>query len=331
MFELYGQDAVKRQLYNQINKNEISHAYIFSGNPGLGKKTLAGQFAKAIFCEGQNKPCNACKPCLLVNSKAHPDFKVIKEEDKKQLSVETIRNMVRDIYIKPYLAKKKVYVIHDAHTMTAASQNALLKVFEEPPLYAVIILISQDDKKLLPTIRSRAQVLRFLPNKREEVLEYIQKNHNIDEKYANFIANISEGNIGKAESLLNNPEYFSLRQNFIESLLCLQHEKSHCFGIAGFFEKYDINFLFDFFSSFLRDALILKVLGDELRLINQDFSEKIRAFCENVTAKGILASLNLVLDTKAKMTQSSKENLWILELLLNCWEELHGESHWSQV
>ena len=332
MNNFYGQSIVKKILSHTINKDMPSHGYIFAGPKGIGKKTLADIFSKAILCESQkHKPCNECKSCTLYNSKAHPDVKIIKEVEKKQIGVETIRELIEDVYIKPYMKKRKIYLVHDAHKMSSASQNALLKVFEEPPLYATIILFANDDKALFPTIRSRAQILRFLPNKKEDVFKFINENYDVSFERANFVCEASDGIIGKAIKLLENEDYFEQRNEFFNIIHKLQYDKFYVYDIATFFENNNLEYLIGFFISFLRDTLLLKILGNDANIVNLDFNENIVSFCENVTLKGILSSLNLVIDTWAKMGVNTKENLWILELLLNCWEELHGESHRRQV
>jgi len=163
MFEsVLGHDKIKKQLKSDFEESKVSHAYLFSGTEGIGKKTLAVDFARLLL---NTEHLEACI-----------DYKYIEKlPDKKEIIVEQVRNkIVNDVHIAPATGKYKVYIINDAHLLNVAAQNALLKTLEEPPQYVVIILITNNPKALLTTVLSRVKSLNF--NKlTDEQLEFLLK------------------------------------------------------------------------------------------------------------------------------------------------------------
>lgn len=152
---LLGNDRLKQNLTGAMARNRISHFYLISGPEGSGKKTLARLLAAAAVCSSGPKPCGQCSHCRKALSGAHPDLITVDDPEKKSVPVELIRSARADMYIQPNEAERKVYTIPRAHDMLPPSQNALLKILEEPPSYGVFILLADNPEKLLPTIRSR--------------------------------------------------------------------------------------------------------------------------------------------------------------------------------
>ncbi len=166
---LLGNERLKENLAESLAKGRISHFYLIAGPEGSGKHTLARLLAAAILCQGKKKPCFACGPCRKVMDGNHPDFITVDDPEKKTVSVELIRQARADIYIQPNESEHKIYLFPRAQDMGLPGQNALLKVLEEPPKYAVFLLLADNPDKLLPTVRSRCTELNMqaLP---EEVL-----------------------------------------------------------------------------------------------------------------------------------------------------------------
>ena len=156
---LLGNERLKDNLRSSINRGRISHFYLISGPEGAGKRTLAKLLAAAILCRGSEKPCGSCPSCRKVLGAGHPDFITIDDPEKKTVPVDLVRQARSDIYIQPNEADRKIYLFPRAHDMLDASQNALLKILEEPPAYGVFILLTNNPQKLLPTVRSRCTEL----------------------------------------------------------------------------------------------------------------------------------------------------------------------------
>lgn len=220
MFEdIIGLKKEKELFINFLENDNISHAYLFSGKKGIGKSIFAKEFAKKLLG--------------VDNLESSPDFKYItKREDKKDILVEQIRkDVIDDIYISPISGNRKVYIIDDADLLNIASQNSLLKTLEEPPKYAVIILISSNTNAFLPTILSRVNEIVFEGISSEELKDYIKVNYNVE--LSNNILNFIDGSIGMAVNITkdNLIEKFNsidrlyeniLKKDVISSFKCLE-------------------------------------------------------------------------------------------------------------
>ena len=127
--DITGHESIKESLQRSIRSDKVSHAYILSGEAGMGKKTMADAFALSLFCEkGGDGPCMACHACKQVMSRNHPDLIYVQHEKTGSIGVEDIRRQVNDtVYIRPYSSAYKLYIIDEAEKMTVQAQNALLK------------------------------------------------------------------------------------------------------------------------------------------------------------------------------------------------------------
>jgi DNA polymerase-3 subunit delta' len=166
---LLGNDRLKQNLAESLAKGHISHFYLISGPEGSGKHTLVRLLSAAILCKDSRKPCLRCSACRKVLSGNHPDFITVDDPDKKIVPVDLVRQARADIYVRPNEADRKIYLFPRGHNMELPSQNALLKVLEEPPEYGVFLLLTENAEKLLPTVRSRCMELPLLPLS-EEIL-----------------------------------------------------------------------------------------------------------------------------------------------------------------
>ena len=158
---LLGNDRLKQNLTRSLSKGHVSHFYLISGPEGSGKHTLAKLLGAAILCQGEDKPCGRCTPCRKVMDGSHPDFITVDDPEKKTVTVDLIRQARADVYIQPNESEYKIYMFPRAQDMGLPGQNALLKILEEPPKYGVFLLLTDNPDKLLPTVRSRAQIFRI--------------------------------------------------------------------------------------------------------------------------------------------------------------------------
>ena len=185
---IIGHQDEKKFLINTIKSNNISHSYLFLGKEGIGKKKIALEFCKQILNVNNLENC--------------PDFKLIeKKQDKNNIIVEQIREeILKDIYVAPISSNKKVYIINDFEDLNTSAQNALLKTLEEPPSYVVIILISSKLEKILPTIVSRVNIIKFNKISNQILKEYISKNYST--KINDIILDFFDGSIGMINILM---------------------------------------------------------------------------------------------------------------------------------
>lgn len=160
---LLGNTSLKQRLSASFAAGKISHCYLLCGPEGSGKQTLAQYLSAALQCTEQDVPCTTCRDCRKVLSHQHPDVIVVDEPEEKSVKIKLIRDVQSDAYIRPNEGKRKVYIIPRAGLLTEEAQNALLKLLEEPPAYAVFLLLTDNAEKLLPTVRSRCVELRLEP------------------------------------------------------------------------------------------------------------------------------------------------------------------------
>ena len=172
-YDIIGQERVKEVLSSLESSGNVGHAYLFNGPTGIGRKLIAGKFAAMLMCmreHAKGSVCCECESCILLRNGTNPDLIPISiPKEKKTISVESIRNMREDMLTAPLIGRKKVYVIENGDRMTNEAQNALLKILEEPPHYAVIIIMSSNPLMLLDTVRSRTVRIDFSRNTEDEI------------------------------------------------------------------------------------------------------------------------------------------------------------------
>ena len=154
-------EKIEHYLRNSIVKGRLSSAYLFFGGSSEDKEKTALNFAKAIECEKENFPCNECESCLKIESFTHPDVKWLKGKGKiSSLGIDELREIQKQMFLKPYQGKKKVYIF-EVERLNEQTSNAFLKTLEEPPEYSHLILIAKSTREFLPTIVSRCQRIMF--------------------------------------------------------------------------------------------------------------------------------------------------------------------------
>ncbi len=265
-------------LIKSVQENKNSHAYIFSGEEGVGRHVCAELMAGALVCKNTNQaPCSVCPECIRAKAKTNPDISYITPpKDKKTIGVDQMRALSDDCFIKPFSASKKVYIL-EGDLMTEQAQNAFLKTLEEPPQYAVFIIISSDITKLLDTVVSRSQVVNFPPLPFDKIKKFIKTSYP-DEKRIDFLASYAEGNPGKIEKIINDEGFESLRFSSLENLSMLLSDRLYSsYKIADFLEanKENAGEIFNLWLMFLRDILLISE-GMENRIVNTDLKDKLK-------------------------------------------------------
>ncbi len=206
--EIIGQSENVRHLKRAIEKGKVSHAYMLCGEEGSGRMPLAMAFAAALLCEeGGAEACGHCPSCRRIAEGMHPDLHRVAHEKPNTISVEDIRTQViHDVGNRPY-GSYKVYIIDEAEKMNESAQNALLKTIEEPPPYAVLILLSTHAAALLPTIRSRCVELVMRPVADAEIINYLMEQVSVPDYRARSIASFAQNNLGRAVRLATSSEF----------------------------------------------------------------------------------------------------------------------------
>ncbi|MDE5947088.1 MAG: DNA polymerase III subunit [Oscillospiraceae bacterium] len=206
MKKIYGNHKLIKMLEDMVKNNHISHAVLFYGENGIGKKTIAEYYTYLLMCPNvkDGKPCFNCKTCHNIADNIHPD--IITAEKSGKLggySVETVRKICSDAFIKPNNSRKKIYIFKDCSHMDERSQNTLLKIIEEPPEYVYFIFTAESKSKFLPTIISRCMSFGVSPCSEEECQTALLETEN-DVKSVENAVECFHGNIGMCKSFIND-------------------------------------------------------------------------------------------------------------------------------
>lgn len=276
--DIIGHDTIKEHLKKAIESDHVSHAYILTGETGMGRKSLANAFAMTLLCEkGKSEPCMECHACKQVMSSNHPDLIFVGHEKPGSIGVDDIRDQINDtIMIRPYSSYYKIYIVDEAEKMTVQAQNALLKTIEEPPAYAIIMLLTTNQEAFLPTILSRCVQLKLKPLKDSVVKSYLMGSLGIKESRADIYAAFARGNLGRAIHLASSEEFQLL---YSELLHMLKHLKEMDIMELLFYikkmkdENLDIYDCLDFMQLWYRDVLMYKVTQDiNLLIFREEFN-----------------------------------------------------------
>ena len=319
--DIIGQESIKKHLQTAIKTGNLSHAYIINGEYGSGRQTIASALAKTIQCQSKTDDtdaCGVCTSCKQAESHNHPDIKYI-THDKTSISVNDIREQLNnDISIKPYSSEYKIYIIPDANKMTEQAQNALLKTIEEPPVYAIIILLTENCDSLLPTIRSRCVTLTMNPVEKDKICTYLENKFQLEPEQAQIAANYCQGNIGKAIRFASSNDFIEMKNQVLKLLKNLDS-----MDIASIIDtikefsthKNDINDYLDLMLLWYRDVLMFKVTKDANLLL---YSDEYSAISEQATKRDYENIENIIAAIdKAKVRLKANVNFDVtIELMI---------------
>lgn len=318
--DIIGQEQLKEHLQNAISMNKVSHAYIINGERSSGKEFIAKVFATALQCEKQGtEPCGECHSCKQALSGNQPDIIYVSHEKPNTIGVEDIRGQINnDIVIKPYSSPKKVYIMNEGEKMTVQAQNALLKTLEEPPEYAVILILTTNVEALLPTILSRCVVLNMKPVSDDKVKKYLMEELQIPDYKANICVAFARGNIGKAKLLASSEEFEKVKDEVISLVKNINDMEINEIvkaikKIAEY--KFDVGDYLDILSVWYRDVLLFKATKDANSLIFKDELQAIRKVADRSTYEGIEIIVKALQQAKRRLEANVNFDL-TMELLL---------------
>ena len=318
--EIIGNDLIKDLFLRAVRTSHVSHGYILSGEDGMGKKMIARSFAKLLLCEDPEKgdtPCGKCHSCLQFASGNHPDVIYLKHEKPNVIGVDDIRNLNEDIIIKPYSSAYKIYIVDEAETMTVAAQNALLKTLEEPPIYAVILLLTTNGANFLQTILSRCVILNLKQIPEEEV-ERVLREQGIPEKRIQPILKLCRGNIGKAKKMAESDDFSELLHeimNLMQSIHRMTFEELMAAVSRLSEHRLNIRECLDFIRLWYRDVLLFKVTNDINVLVFQESFRDIREVAQKSSFEGI-ENIMQAIDTATRRLEANVNFELTMELLL---------------
>ena len=270
--DIIGHEEIIRHLKNAIQTEKVSHSYIFTGDPGSGKKLLAGTYAMTLQCEeGGTEPCGHCDSCKKAIGKNHPDIIMVTHEKPNVITIDEIREqIINDVDIKPYCSPYKIYIVANAELMNPQAQNALLKTIEEPPEYAVIMLLTSNIDALLPTIRSRCVRLDLKVVDDGLVKKYLMEHLHIPDYQAEIDASYAHGSIGRAKQVATSQEFADMTQNALRILKNADgmevYELTEAIKELSN-DKQNISDYLDLFQFWFRDVLMFKATREVDNLV----------------------------------------------------------------
>lgn len=318
--DIIGQEQLKEHLQNAISTNKVSHAYIINGERNAGKEFIARVFAMTLQCEkGEVEPCGECHSCKQALSHNQPDIIYISHEKPNTISVEDIRTQINaDIDIKPYSSPRKIYIMNEGEKMTVQAQNALLKTLEEPPEYAVILILTTNVDELLPTILSRCVVLNMKPVTDAQVKKYLMEELGVPDYKANICVAFARGNIGKAKLLASSEEFEKVKDEAITLAKYINDMEINEIvkAIKKISEyKFDVNDYLDILTVWYRDVLLFKATKDINSLIFKEEIQPIMKVSDRSTYEGIETIVNALQQAKRRLDANVNFDL-TMELLL---------------
>lgn len=311
-------DELMLELINNVHDGSVHQAYIFEGPEGINILESAKLFAAALTCRNKSiAPCGSCPVCSLSYAGTNPDISFINTGDKKSIGVEVIRELSTDVYIRPFESENKVYIIEDGAALTNEAQNAMLKILEEPPEYAIFIIIVPSSALLLPTVVSRCSCVRFTPLDEEKMRGYITKKYPDTTENMDFLVRFSQGIPKRADDIINDPDFEPLRQEAFKMIVpLLSKHKISAYTVTEFLEnnKDRAELIFDLWQSFLRDIMLIQNDAPSF-IVNADLNDKLSNLASRLPDICCIIALEQLV--KAKIMLKRYVNLHILGLNLS--------------
>ena len=318
--DIIGHEQIIEHLQNAITMDKISHAYILNGPDKTGKKMIAEAFAMTLQCEKKEKnsclECHSCKQAINYNQ---PDIIYVQHEKPNTISVDDIRNQVnRDIDVKPYGSRYKIYIVDEAEKMNVQAQNALLKTIEEPPAYAIILLLTSNADAFLPTIRSRCVTLNLKVVPDKMIKKYLMEQRSVPDYQADVCVAFAQGNVGKAIALASSEDFNELKSAAVQLMKRIKdidlYELTEAVKQISEF-KLQINDYFDIMMIWYRDILLYKATLDVNGLIFKDEVYDIKKQASKSSYNGIETILGALEKAKLRLNANVNFDL-VMELLL---------------
>jgi len=319
--DILGHERVKKILRKALQKKKIPNSMLFCGPEGVGKEEMAFMLAKAMNCERKrDDACETCASCRGINARNFPDVMVIQPEGNA-IKIEQMRTLRKIAYLKPMTGKKRVFIVTEVEKMTEEAANSLLKVLEEPPLFSYVILVTHNSFLIIPTIKSRCQILNFPPVSREDILKILMEKGYEEEK-ARVISRLVRGNLKQALDL-DWEEIQERREQAWKLLLSLINKENFALFLRNYAFSYkalvkeEWEKILEMLSSFCRDLVLLKEKSDVDLLMNPDYEEKIKKAGELVSLDWLIRCLKRIDTAIYGLNKNLNVNLLVSSFFAN--------------
>lgn len=258
-------------------KGLLAHGYLFIGPAHIGKSATALAVAKLFNCEdkkGEESFCEKCPPCLKINSGNHPDVHIVQSPPGQTIKIDTIRELLAQVRLRPFMAQKKIFIVHQIENLTTEAANALLKTLEEPSASSLFILTAATPEKVLETVKSRCHIMPFLPISQRELAARLVQYYDEGKANAHFLAYFAEGCLGKARHF-QEAGLCSAKDEIIDRFILGREREALIKTIAA--DKAKTKEFLDVLLSWIRDCLLFKT-GVRDRLVHADRIAQIQNF-----------------------------------------------------
>lgn len=320
--DIFGHERQIEQLQSALAQSRIPHAFLFYGLAGIGKKTTARTFAKALNCLGDQRDsgppdsCDACSSCVKADHNNHLDIMVL-EPEGQFIKIQAIRNLQERMRFKPWEGKKRVCIIDNAEKMNDVAANALLKILEEPPAANIMILVSALPSQLPTTILSRCQQLRFNPLPDETVAGFLQRRLLLDVSSSRLLAGSAGGSMRRALDM-HSGSYLAMRKEIIDMAAAgwLEDPLLRLSSLSNFgATREDVMERLAILRTCYRDAMVYREAGEAGALINQDQGEMIKVLAERLSLTDMVSNIKLIDRAYAAIEQNADKTL-TLEVMM---------------
>lgn len=313
---IIGHQPQIRLLQNAIANQRVAHAYLFSGSEGVGKRQVALGLARALLCE-TGTGCDHCQACHKVEQASHPDVFFL-ASDGGTLKIEQIRALQQQLALRPFEGRYRVCLIDGAEQLTSEAANALLKTLEEPRPQTLLILISCQSEKVLPTIRSRCQLLTFSRIPKTHLCAQLEKTLGLPPAQAKVLAAVADGSFKKAFGQYQEL-YLKKRPILIQTLSALSATSTiQTFEFADRLraEKETLSETLDMFQMFYRDLLLHKKGLPPAQIINQDLLPLISQQSQITPMASLIKKIEAVTTARKHLARNVNPQLAIEYMLL---------------
>ncbi|PKB78702.1 MAG: DNA polymerase III subunit delta' [SAR202 cluster bacterium Io17-Chloro-G9] len=333
MWQIYGQDHLLRQLEPSLAQDRLSHAYLLTGPPHVGKMTLALSLAQAVNClQGLGAPCGSCSQCSRIANHLHADVRVVgvtsdqsdeSRSSRTVIGIDDIKEVLRSVNLNPFEGSKSVIILDGGESMSTAAANALLKTLEEPPPNVLFLLLAASEEAVLPTIRSRCQVFALLPLSKAAMTERLVSDRQVTPEEAERLYRFSRGCLGWAIQALDDFQVLEQRQAEVERMqeaqdAGLETRFAYANEIASLFgsNRDAARDLLALWLRWWRDLLLIKEGASEY-LHNIDQADALRAQAAGLTTPQIVDFIRRLMKTMAALDDNASARLALEVLMLN--------------
>jgi DNA polymerase-3 subunit delta' len=330
MWQVIGQSKAVELLRRSLNSERLSHAYLFVGQPHVGKMTLAVNLAQALNCEQAERPCGQCRSCLHIASDNHPDVQVVSRatgsdsgdaSTKKEISITQIKEIQRYAALQPYEGRYRVFIIDGAEYLNEESANCLLKTLEEPPPRVLFVLLTVNDGRLLPTIISRCQRVELFPLSASVIEQALIEHWKVAPEKAGLLSRLCHGGIGWAACAAQDESLVQERSQKLEELVSLSDASlDQRFAFAArlatqFSKNRDaVKEMLELWLEWWRDVILTEE-GCIQFVTNVDREAILHNHAECYNLTGIRGFIEAIRDAQRQLEQNANPRL-VLEVLM---------------